>query len=120
MFCRELTLNEIKVKRDVATIGFLETGTNSYYMLDTPEMRENFHKFCEKLMEFVGVDTQSDLSGKKIRIFYDTRDLQTGIERGYGSCTADCFILTEFRNEPQEMTKEQMIAYVTSHRLYAK
>lgn len=120
MFCRELTLNEIRVKRDVATIGFLEVSNNSHYMLNTSEMRDNFHKFCKKLMEFVGVDTQSDLSGKKIRVFYDTTDLQTGIERGYGSCTADCFVLADFCNEPREMTEEQMIAYVKSHRFYAK
>jgi len=70
-------------------------------------------------MEFAGVDTQSDLSWKKIRIFYDTTDLQTGIERGYGSCTANCFVLTEFLNEPREMTEDKMVAYVKSHRLYA-
>lgn len=109
---KEMTISKVIINNEEGRINFVDDDPIESYPLNDTKFNNLFYHVITKLEEFTGAKNIQELSGKKIRVFYD----KFLLDRAYGHINEDRFVLLELDNfTPDELTEKQLVRYSLLH-----
>lgn len=111
---KEMTISNVVINDMEGRITFVDDDCLEWYPLADKKSSKLFNHIISKLKEYTGAKNITELSGKKIRVFYD----KCLFDRAYGHINEDKFVLLEFDNfTPEELTEKQLVRYSLLHEI---